>query len=149
MLSMQLLWHVCVCAKELFRKAKANGFQNKEKWRAECSVKSGRQRREGMGKIPSHFPNSWFITKAVRRLGGSPEKWAHEFHMSVPGGWVGAADSGIHRLAGSPCDDSHMSCVIPSFPSTNSECDFVFLMVLEMSRKEQRPCLKLISWRKL
>lgn len=64
----------------------AGGFQNKVKRRADGSVESGRQRREVVEKIPSHFSNSWLITKTVKRLRGSTEKSAPESHMSVPGG---------------------------------------------------------------
>lgn len=51
-------------------------FQNRGKRRANGSTESGREERQWK-EIPSHYPNSMFITKTVKKLRGSTQKSAH------------------------------------------------------------------------
>lgn len=100
------------------------------------------ERRE-WNKTPSHF---WNFTYAIKTWRNWAQRDPHSPKSNTPV-HGGSEQVGWWWALGYPSPFGGLC--INVFPSTNSECDFLFLMVPEMPGKEQGPCLKLTTGGKL
>lgn len=141
------------CDKELFREAKATvgwWLPKQRKVKSWWFNKVREAEKRGSGKNSQPLPKFLIYNQDFQETGIQ--------HREVSTGVPHVCscrlrESGVCRFRGpSPCRVSmwrFTHVLYDTFPSTNSEWDFVLLIVSEISGKERGPCLKLITWRKL